>query len=326
MAKTINIVDADTLAVAAAAQAQEVSIIAKHIPSGKTKRFENVTALKKAMKEKGTFDKFNEIEIEQVVEPAPVEHALSNVKKKLEKIAEVVNADKTVILVGGKSTYRQSLPLPSPYKNKRAPKPIHMEACKEYMVNYKGAYFVNGIEADDEACILSEEYKHKGWKVILSSPDHDSFQMYGITLLNYKEADLIKGFIELGDHSFNVIKKNTYKKSVGSGIGYLAGQMLYGDPTDTYNPTEIANIKYGMISAYKDLTGCVEPKDFLEVVKLKYQEWYPEPITYISWDGVEHTKDWKSILQMYFQCAYMLRSRDDKASAEKFFAEYGVEL
>lgn len=326
MTKTINIIDADTLSVAAAAQAQETTIVAKHTPSGKTKVFENVTALKKAMKEKGTLDKFNEIEIEQVVEAAPVEHALSNVKKKLEKISEVTFANKTIIVVGGKATYRQSLPLPSPYKNKRGPKPVHLAACKEYLVRHRGAYVVDGIEADDEVCILAEEYKSKGWNVILSSPDHDSFQMYGITLLNYKETDLRGGFIDLNSHFFDIVKKNTYKKSIGGGVGYLAGQMLYGDPTDTYNPTEIVGIEYGMMSVYKDIMGCVEPKDFLEIVKRKYKEWYPETVTYTSWDGVEHTKDWKAILQMYFQCAYMLRSRNDKAIAEEFFAKYGVEL
>lgn len=324
--KRINIIDADTLAVAAAAQAQTTTILAKHIPTGYVKEFDNITSLKKSMEKKGTLDQFKDIEIEIIVEPSPVEHALSNVKRKLDKIEEVVKADRTIIVVGGKSTYRQSLPLPSPYKNNRAEKPIHMDACKNYMVNYKGAYYVNDIEADDEVILLSEEYKNKGWDVILSSPDHDSFQMHGITLLNYKEEDLTKGFIKLDSHRFEVIKKGSYKKSAGSGVGYLAGQMLYGCPTDTYSPTEIAGIRYGMQSAFKDLKGCVEPRDFLEVVKKKYQEWYPNPITYTSWNGVEYTKDWKEILQLYFQCAYMLRSRDDKAIAKDFFNKYGVEL
>lgn len=324
--KRINIIDADTLAVASAAQAQKNTILAKHIPSGRVKEFDNVTALKKAMQEKGTLDQFKDIEIEQLVEPSPVEHALSNVKRKLDRIAEVVKADKTIIVVGGKSTYRQTLPLPSPYKNNRAPKPIHMDACKDYMVNYKGAYYVNEIEADDEVILLSEEYKQKGWDVVLSSPDHDSFQMHGITLLNYKEEDLNNGFIKLDSHRFEVIKKGSYKKSIGSGVGYLAGQMLYGCTTDTYSPTEIAGIRYGMQSAAKDLKGCIEPKDFLEVVVRKYQEWYKEPVTYTAWDGKEYTKDWKEILQLYYQCAYMLRSRDDKAIAEEFFGNYGVKL
>lgn len=326
MTKRINIIDADTIAFASAAQAQDVSILATHIETGKVKEFKNITELKSIMKEKGTLDRMNELSIATKVEPQRVEFALSNVKNKLKFIKDAVQADKSIIVLGGKSTYRQSLPLPSPYKNNRADKPVHLQACKEYMLNNHAAYLVDEIETDDEVTILSEEYRTKGWDVVLSSPDHDSFQMHGITLFNYKESDVEKAFTKLHSHSFQVIKKGTYSKSIGSGVGYLAGQMLYGDPTDTYNPTEIAGIRYGMQSALKDLKDCIEPKDFLEVVKRKYQEWYPEPVTYTSWDGVEHTKDWKEILQVYFQCTYMLRSRNDKANAEEFFNSYGVEL
>lgn len=326
MTKRINIIDADTIAFASAAQAQDTSIIATHIETGKAKEFKNITELKDIMKAKGTIDRFNELSIETKVEPQRVEFALSNVKNKLKFIKDSVQADKTIIVLGGKSTYRQSLPLPSPYKNNRAEKPIHLQACKEYMLDKHSAYLVNEIETDDEVTILSEEYKTKGWDVVLSSPDHDSFQMHGITLFNYKETDLEKAFVHLDTHSFQVIKKGTYNKSIGSGVGYLAAQVLYGDPTDTYNPTEIAGIKYGMMSALKDLSVCKESKDFLEVVVKKYQEWYPEPVTYTACDGKEYTKDWKGLLQMYFQCAYMLRSRNDKAIAEEFFDMYGVKL
>lgn len=326
MTKRVNIIDADTIAFASAAQAQNRSIVATHIETGKVKEFKNVTELKDIMKAKGTLDRFNELSVETKVEPQQVEFALSNVKNKLKFIKDAVQADKTIIVLGGKSTYRQSLPLPSPYKNNRADKPVHLQACKEFMVDKHKAYLVDTVETDDEVTILSEEYRAKGWDVVLSSPDHDSFQMHGITLFNYKESDVEKAFVTLNSHSFQVIKKGTYNKSIGSGVGYLAGQMLYGDPTDTYNPTEIAGIKYGMMSAMKDLSGCTAPKDFLEVVKHKYQEWYPEPVTYRAWNGKEYTKDWKDILQMYFKCAYMLRSRDDKASAEEFFYNYGVKL
>lgn len=322
----VNIIDADTLAVAAASIAQETSIIAKHRTSGFSKEFKNITELKNSMKAKGTLDKLPEIEIETVVMASDVSHALQSTKQMLKRIEDFVQADKTIILVGGKSNYRQSLELPSPYKNNRGTKPVHLTACKNYLIEHKGALEITGIEADDETCILAEEYKQKGWEVVLSSPDHDSFQMHDIWLLNYKEKELEEGLKFLGEHSFTTVKKGTYTKSIGSGIGYLAGQMLYGDPTDTYSPTEIAGIKYGMQSAKKDLDGCKAPEEFLRVVKRKYQEWYPEPVTYRAWDAREVTKDWEEILQMYFQCAYMLRSRDDKANAVEFFAKHGVRI
>lgn len=322
----VNIIDADTLAVAAAEGAQKKSIIAKDSISGRTKQFKNITEMKESMKEKGTLNRLQDIEIENIVEPADVSHALANVKAKLKNIYEFVDADKTIIVIGGKATYRQALELPSPYKNNRGTKAVHLQACKDYLVERKGAMVVEGIEADDETCILAEDYKQKGWDVVLSSPDHDSFQMHGIWLLNYKEKNLQDGLRFLEDHSFDTIKKEKYTKSVGSGVGYLAAQILMGDGTDTYKPTEIAGLKYGMQSVKKAFKDCVEPKDFLEVVKHKYQEWYPEAVTYTTWDGKQCTKDWRELLQMYFQCAYMLRSRDDKAIAKDFFERYGVKL
>jgi hypothetical protein len=326
MPRKVNIIDADTLAVAAAAVAQKTSILATYRPTGKSKSFKNITELKKVMKEKGTLDKLVDTEIKSVIEPSPVTHALANTRNMLQKIEDFVKADKTIVVVGAKADYRQALDLPSPYKNKRGEKPVHLQACKQYLVEKKSAYFVDGIECDDETCILAEEYKQKGWDVILSSPDHDSFQMHGIWLLNYKESKLEDGLRFLSDHHFTTIKKGSYSKSSGSGVGYLAGQLLFGDSTDTYSPTELAGLKYGMQSAKRDLESCVKPKDFLEVVKRKYQEWYPSAITYTTWDSRQCTKDWREILQMYFKCVYMLRGRDDKACVQKFFANFGVIL
>lgn len=322
---TVNIIDADSIAYASAAQA-EVSTILVKSPKGKVKEFKNITELKNILKEKDKLQLLPKLSIEHKKVQEPVEFALYNVKCKIQRINEAVAANKAIIVLGGKSTYRQSLPLPTPYKNNRGIKPLHLQACKDYLLKYHGAYLVDDIEADDEVSILAEEYRNKKWKVFLSSLDHDSFQLENITIFNYKEQDLDKAFIKLKKHTFNVIKNLNYSKSVGSGVGYLAGQLLYGDPTDTYNPTEIAGIKYGMISAQKDLEGCKKPKDFLEVVKRKYQEWYKEPVTYTAWDGSVHTKDWKSILQMYFTCVKMLRYRGDTANVDEFFNNYGVYL
>lgn len=323
--RTVNIIDADSIAYASAAQAELNTIIVKN-SKGKTKEFKNVTELKNLLKEKNKLDLLQTLIIEPKRVEEPVEFALYNVKCKIERIKEAVPAGKVIIVLGGKATYRQSLPLPTPYKNNRDFKPVHLKACKDYLLKNHGAYLVDDIEADDEVSILAEEYKKKKWKVFLSSLDHDSFQLENITIFNYKEQDLEKAFIKLSKHSFNVIKKNNYIKSVGSGVGYLAGQLLYGDPTDTYNPTEIAGIKYGVMSAYKDLQGCKTPKNFLSVVKRKYQEWYKQPVTYTAWDGSVHTKDWKSILQMYFTCVKMLRYRGDTASVDDFFNSHGVIL
>lgn len=67
-------------------------------------------------------------------------------------------------------------------------------------------------------------------------------------------------------------------------------------------------------------------KECLDKVVEQYQQWCPEPVTYKAWDGIEHTKDYKELLQLFFSAVYMLRSHNDKTTAEEFFDIYGVKL
>ena len=323
MTKRIAIVDADSICYRSAAASEKRSIVVTHLPTGIEKEFSNRTEFKDLLKSKNKLDKVDDYLIKDKQEPEPLANCLHTVKMQIERIEEVSEANEMLIIVGGKSSYRENLPLPTRYKSTRENmlRPIHLKEAKNYLINKHSAKEVNIIEADDAVMIEAYSYKGKGYDVIISSIDKDNRQAEDFYVYDYSKSPS-EGLYYLKGHSVEKGKN----KLLGSGVGFLSSQLLLGDLVDVYKPTEIVGIKYGMMSAFKDLSSCKEPSDFLEVVRRKYKEWYPEPVTYTAWDGTEHTKDWKGILQMYFKCAYMLRSREDKADAEEFFDKYGVTL
>lgn len=324
MTKRITIIDADSVAYRSAAASETRSILVTHEPTGIQKSFDNRTAFKDLLKSKNKLGLISEYKIEDKQEPEPVENCLHTVKSQILKIEEATQADQLVIVVGGKSNYREKLPLPVQYKSQRADmlRPLHLKESKRYLIERFGAKEVNGIEADDEVIILAHEYRDEGFDVTIASIDKDNNQVEDFAVYNY--ADETMSYLE--GHTLEKISKGKGSKIIGSGVGFLALQCTLGDKSDGYRPADLTGLKYGEMAAFNLLKNCKEPKEYLEAVKHQYQEWYPNDVTYTAWDGKTYVKNWREILQMFFQCAYMLRSRDDEANAKKFFAYYGVKL
>ena len=324
----VTIIDADSVAYRSAAASEERLIKVTHIPTGKVKEFKNRTEFKTRLKEKGTLDQLDDYLVEDIQKPEPIANCLHTVKRQIEMISSVTEADDTIIVVGGKSSYREELPLPTKYKGNRDNmlRPVHLKEAKQYLINKFKAVEINGIESDDTVIVYAEQMKAQGHDVTIASIDKDSRQVQGFTIYDYsKEPE--QGFFGCSHDTIQKIeKKGKPTKVTGTGIGFLAYQMLVGDKTDGYRPNDISGIKFGDIGAYKALQDCKSPTEFLQVVKEQYKKWYPEPITYTAWDGKEYTKDWKEILDMYFKCCYMLRSEFDDADSRKFFLKYGVDL
>ena len=324
----VTIIDADSVAYRSAAASEERLIKVTHIPTGKVKEFKNRTELKTRLKEKGTLDQLDDYLIEDIQKPEPIANCLHTVKRQIEMISSVTEADDTIIVVGGKSSYREELPLPTKYKGNRDNmlRPIHLKEAKQYLINKFKAVEINGIESDDAVIVYAEQMKDQGHDVTIASIDKDSRQVQGFTIYDYsKEPE--QGFFKCNNDTIQKIEKNGKPAKVtGTGIGFLAFQCLNGDRVDFYRPTELAGIKFGDVGAYNLLKDCKSTTEFLTVVKEQYEKWYPEPVTYTAWDGKEYTKDWKEILDMYFKCCYMLRSEFDDADSRKFFLKYGVDL
>ena len=79
----------------------------------------------------------------------PLEYALQNVKKSIEDIMQVTEADTYELYLTGQDNYRTTM-YPD-YKGNRDPnhKPHWYHEIKEYLIEVKGAITVDGMEADD---------------------------------------------------------------------------------------------------------------------------------------------------------------------------------
>lgn len=321
----ISVVDLDSVVYRSAAASETSTILVTHNPTQLEKEFKNRTEFKAILKSKNKLDKLEEYSITDQYVAEPLENCLHTIKRQIEKIKEATQADQMVLVVGGKDNFRDTLPLPKQYKGNRIDmhRPIHLAAGKQYTIERFGAEEINGEESDDAIIYKGYELKEAGYDVTVVTIDKDSLQADGLKLYDFTTDTTT--FTE--GHWFDIVKrKSGTDKPTGSGVGFLAYQMLQGDATDHYFPRDLVDIKYGVTKFHKDTRHCISPKDYLELVIKKYKEWYPIPVTYLDYSGKEQTKDWKELLDLYFKCCYMKRAKDDKSCSKEFFAKYDVNL
>lgn len=322
--KKLVVVDADTLVFRSAAVSEERKVNVKHLPSGRERIYKNKTEFKSAMKEKNFEIKAEDFEYEDIQEEQPLEYCLHTIKMQAEAIIERFSGAEVLFCCGEKNNFRLQLPFPEQYKSNRlyTIRPVHLSAGKDFLINKYKAKSADGFEVDDLSIILAYDGKSKGRDVILCSPDKDSKQAVGLKLFDYTNPD--KDIVEIND--WHEIALNEKKEFKSYGVPFLAYQMVRGDLSDHVLPYKLAGVKFGDSGAYKLFKDCSSSKDCLEKVVEQYKSWYPNPITYTAWDTKEYTKDYKELLQLFFSGVYMLRSYDDRTTAEEFFAKYGVEL
>jgi DNA polymerase-1 len=153
--------------------------------------------------------------------------ALSRLEDLMERTLFNVNASEYKAFLTGKDNFRKKIyPL---YKaNRTAPRPIHLEACRNYLVNEWQAEVVTRIEADD---ILGMEQTLSASPTVIVSIDKDLRQIPGqhfnFVKLDWSEVDEYTGWFNFyrqfleGDASDNI-------RGV-DGIGpKKAEKLLYG--------------------------------------------------------------------------------------------------
>jgi hypothetical protein len=322
MTQRVLLIDADLIAYRYAAANEKRSIIAKHLKSSREKVFKTRTELKELLKEKNMEFKPEDYEIEDVQTAASIRFALRNVKGIIQRLTDHTWADKVELYLGTGKTFRNALPLPTPYKNNREDllKPLQLADVRRYMQVKHQAQLIREIETDDMITIRAYEELAKGNYPIISSADKDAWQSQGIEILDFtKEVWEGRLMPEVG----SLWKEKTSYK--GEGLKFLALQVLSGDNADTYKGYELSKIDYGPAKAMKALEKASTEKEILEVVISEFKRLYPEPFEYTDCHGVEHTEvTWFDMLQMYWTCAYMKRSMDDDSSFIQFAAERGV--
>lgn len=158
------------------------------------------------------------------VRAEPVSHALEIVRSSLESISKEVaehfefKTDSRVLILSGKTNWRDKVATLLPYKGNRDPthKPVHYQAIRDYMVDAHGARVTDGIEADDMCAMLGwEQYRKEMGRA-------DGYCIASID----KDLDQIPGW------HFDYLKKVFYYIDAEDAAKSFWQQVLSGDPTD----------------------------------------------------------------------------------------------
>lgn len=315
MSKKILIVDADLIAYRHAAAAEKRTVIVKHLKSGKDKVFDNRTAFKEFLKLKAWEFKEEDYEFTDVQTPQEISVALATIKRLIIKLQEFTWCDSTELYLGGGETFRHKLPLPSPYKNNRAGllKPIHLEESRKYLTKQWCAEVVKTIETDDIVTIRAYEELAKGNIPIIATVDKDAYQSQGVNILDWTkeewQLDLIPDVGELRKEKAAV---------KGTGLKFLAFQTLAGDNADTYCGYELSQVAYGPTKAMKALQDAKTEQEVVTVLFNEFKRLYPSEFSYVDCHGQSHDANWQKMLELYWQCAYMKRSKNDDSNIYTF--------
>ena len=296
-------IDADLIAYKCSAAAEERSIIATN-PNGVEYSFKNRTAFKAAIPE----DKRENYTILDVQTPEPVENVYRSVKVMAKNIAEKAGVSDYKLVMSGKTNFRDNIPLPTKYKSNRKDtiRPILLPDARQYLQHAMKAIVTDGIEADDYLSIVAYDgyWNNKTGRVIQATTDKDARQCSG-WLFNWDKhtsPQLIQGSGFLSYEDGDVY---------GEGHMWLLYQLLHGDSSDGYALKDLANVKFGAKGAFDVLVKAKSIKEAYSLLYAKAKEWYPDIVEYVDHTGTTQKKDALEIIEMYWQCARMLRFHGD---------------
>lgn len=316
--KRVLIIDGDIAIFRNAAVIEKRSVLVKHLPSGRSKVFKNRTEFKELLKSQNR--EYVELDylIEDQQEAQDPVVAFRLVKLLFDKLESRVFADEVEVYVGNDApTFRESLPLPTPYKdNRETVKPVHLRATKSYVKKHYGFDTFEGLETDDVVTIRCYEELAKGNLPILATIDKDSWQTQGVLLLDWVKNE--QGDPVLIPDLGAELERPKPQKVTGYGLRFLAYQTLAGDPTDTYKPYHLSNVPYGPAKAVNAVNTAKTKAELFAVIESEFKRLYPAEFEYTDCHGVQQSATWEDMLSLYFKCAYMKRSWDDPSDYWKF--------
>lgn len=179
MRKYDLLVDFDTALVSAAAAQQQNTILAKYILTGKTKEFDNRTALKAWLKDnpKWKAEQFEILDNHTIV--GSVRNAVEGLLGKMSDICESNPVKSAKFVVGGvHGNFRDAIARIQPYKGQRKAKPLLFNDIKVQLIKQIPAYIIQpkgNHESDDVVSMWLAEERHLGEdsERAISSPDKD---------------------------------------------------------------------------------------------------------------------------------------------------------
>jgi hypothetical protein len=320
--KVIALFDFDITAFRASAAIEKRSVEVLHKATGRTKVFKTRTAFKDFLKEKDWEYNADDYEFNDIQTPEPAVHAFQITKTQINAIRLAVGAKEIEGYVGeGDSNFRLNLELPEKYKGSRdnMMRPLHLKATKKYLLdNYPGS-LVKKIEVDDYLVIRSHELEREGHYPVIITIDKDSKGCVGTRYYDWTQDE--PEILEVP--AFGYLEYDEPKKKVqGLGLNFYCYQMLQGDTADDYTPRDLHGTNLGDKKAVELLQACSTVDELFTTVENQYKKWFPEPVTYNTWDGKEVTKDYKQILELYHSLVYMQRKLNDDTTFYSLWEEF----
>lgn len=176
-------------------------------------------------------------------ENEPEEIAVLRADKLMRDILYLTDCSTYVAYLTGKGNFRKEIYPEYKANRKDKPKPIHLQAVREYLVANFDAHVTDGCEADDLLAIA-----HTGENTVLCSIDKDLLQVPG--------------------KHYNFVKNEWIDVSELGGLRRFYEQLLKGDKTD--NIPGIDGI--GEKKAQRYLEGCITEQDMFNTVRNIYND------------------------------------------------------
>ena len=185
--------------------------------------------------------------------------ATSRTNTLVEQILHEVGATEYRVFLSGFTNFRHQI-YPAYKANRKAPKPVHLAGCKDYLLQHWRAEIVEGIEADDALGI----YQDKDGKI------NDTEGDFGSPFEEYKTiiCSIDKDLLQIPGAHYNFVKKEFRAISEYEGLLSFYTSLLVGDATD--------NIKgcpgIGKAKAPRILEGCETEQDMFDACRITYND------------------------------------------------------
>jgi DNA polymerase-1 len=147
-------------------------------------------------------------------------NAIWNVQNQLDALLAAWNIADYQLFVTGPGNFRYQI-YPEYKGNRRAERPTHLGACKDYLCREHGAILSIGVEADDLIGIAAYKHLELGDDYTIVSIDKDLDMLEG---LHYSPEIRREGKVVKAPRRYHV--------SPIDAIRFFYYQLLVGDPTD----------------------------------------------------------------------------------------------
>lgn len=261
----------------------------------------------------------DDILIEDVIEVQPVEYALQVAKTLINGVLAKFDTEDYYGYVSGKGNFRKDICTLLEYKGNRKDlvPPVHLQAVKQYLIDYHHA--IPSVNREPDDCLVSDMHVAlKEKQDLIGVIFEKDYQGADGNWYNYNDETLtyVRGFGEL---------HRTNKGVKGTGRMWKYFQVSHEDTADHYAANCFSDVKNGEVKVYNALKDCKTDKEAFKAMKMHFKELYPEGKIVQGCKG-EVQIDWLYVMNEMFAMAHLERWEGDRIDVKQTMLKLGVEL